>query len=262
VLEYRSADGRPERFPGLAAELARLKVDVIMTRGMPAALAAKKATATSPILMAGSGNPVGTGVVPGLAHPGGNVTGLSTIAGELGGKRLELLKEAVPGIVRIAFVVNASNPGFVSSRKAIEAGAQSLRLELLVVDVRQPEDFGPAFDAAVRQRADAVAVALDALTVANFRRIAELAAKHRLPSVYPAREFVDAGGLIAYGANYPDLYRRSVTYVDRIFRGAKPANLPIEQASTFELVISLKAAKALGLTIPPSLLLRADQVIE
>ena len=262
VIEYRSVDGWPDRFPGLAAEMVRMKMDVIMTRGTPAALAAKGATATIPIVMTGIGDPLGPGIVPSLARPGGNVTGLSGMVSELGGKRLELLKQAIPRIVRVGFVANGSNPAFASARKALEGSAQSLRLELLLLDVRKADDLAPAFEAAVRQGADAVDVALDSLTLANFRHIAALATKHRLPSIYPAPEFVEAGGLMAYGTNYSDLYRRAAIYVDKIFKGAKPGDLPIEQASTFELVINLKTARQLGVTLPQSLTVRADRVIQ
>jgi len=262
VIEYRSADGGPERFPALAADLVRLKMDVIMTRGTPAALAAKAATATIPIVMTAIGDPVGTGVVPRLAQPGGNVTGLSAMVGELGGKRLELLKQALPGLARVGHVANSTNPAFITARPAVEQAAKSLRLELFVLDLRKPEDLEPIFDAAVGKRVDAIVVSLDSVTLTHFQRIAELAAKHRLPSIYPAREFVEAGGLMSYGTNYADLYRRSATYVDRIFKGAKPGDLPIEQASTFALVINLKAARALGVTLPQSLTLRANELIQ
>jgi len=262
VIEYRSADGRPESFPGLATELVRLKVDLIVTRGTPAALAAEKATESIPIVMATSADPAGFGIVSSLARPGGNVTGLSTIAVELAGKRLELLKEAVPRIARIALIANMSSPASGSQWRQIEVAARSLGLEPQLLDVRTPEAFARAFDTAIKQRADAVQVANDTLTQTNLRRIVDLSAKHRLPSIFASREFVDAGGLMAYGPNFTDLYRRAATYVDKILKGAKPGDLPIEQPTKFELVINLKTAKALGLTIPQTLLLRADQVIE
>ena len=262
VIEYRSADGRPERFPGLATELVRLKVDLIVTRGTPAVLAAKKATGSIPIVMAMSADPAGFGIVSGLARPGGNVTGLSTFAVELAGKRLELLKEAIPRIARIAQLANMSSPVSVSQWRQIEVAARSLGLEPQLLDVRASEDFARAFDTAIKQRADAVQVVNDTLTQNNVRRIVDLSAKHRLPSIFGSREFVDAGGLMAYGPNFTDLYRRAATYVDKIFKGAKPADLPVEQPTKFELVINLKTARALGLTIPQSVLVRADQVIE
>jgi putative ABC transport system substrate-binding protein len=262
VIEYRSANGRPERFPGLATELVRLKVDLIVTRGTPAALAAEKATESIPIVMATSADPTRFGIVSSLARPGGNVTGLSTIAVELAGKRLELLKEAVPRIARIALIANMSSPASGSQWRQIEVAARSLGLEPQLLDVRTPEAFARAFDTAIKQRADAVQVANDTLTQTNLRRIVDLSAKHRLPSIFASREFVDAGGLMAYGPNFTDLYRRAATYVDKILKGAKPADLPIEQPTKFELVINLKTAKALGLTIPQTLLLQASQLIE
>ncbi|HEV8584389.1 MAG TPA: ABC transporter substrate-binding protein [Methylomirabilota bacterium] len=261
VMETRSADGRPERFPLLAAELVRLNVDVILTRGTPAAVAARNATATIPVVMLGSGDPVGAGLVSGLARPGGNITGLSAMVSELGGKRVELIKQAVPRIARIGFLTNGGNPTIVTAWPATEGAARALRLDARLLDVRKTEDLEPAFEAATRQRVEALVVGLDSVTLTNFKRIAELAARHRLPSIYPARDFVDAGGMMAYGTHYADLYRRAATYVDRIFRGAKPADLPIEQADRFELVINLKAARALGVTLPASLTVRADHLI-
>jgi putative ABC transport system substrate-binding protein len=262
AIEYRSADGRLERFPDLAAELVRLKVDLIVTRGTTGALAAKNATRTIPIVMATSGDPVAAGLVASLARPGGNVTGLSSINAELVGKRLGLLKEAIPGIARIAVVLNLSNPTLVTQRKQIEVAARSLGFQTQFLDVRKPEDLGRAFDTAVKQRADAVHVGLDFLAQSNLGRIVDLAAKHRLPTIYSTRDFVDAGGLMAYGVSRLEMYRHAATYVDKILKGAKPADLPVEQPNKFELVINLKTAKALGLTISPSLLQRADQVIE
>jgi putative ABC transport system substrate-binding protein len=260
-IEYRSADGRTDRFPDLVAELVRLKVDLIVTRGTTGALAAKNATRTIPIVMATSGDPVAVGLVASLARPGGNVTGLSSINAELVGKRLGLLKEAIPGIARIAVVLNLSNPTLVTQRKQIEVAARSLGFQAQLLDVRKPEDLRRAFDTAVKQRADAVHVGLDFLAQSNLGRIVDLAAKHRLPTIYSTRDFVDAGGLMAYGVSRLEMYRHAATYVDKIFKGAKPGDLPVEQPTKFELVINLKTAKALGLTIPQSLLLRADEVI-
>ena len=262
MIEYRSADGRSERFPDLAAELVRLKVDVILTRGTPAVMAAKNATGTIPVVMAASGDPVLSGVVSSLARPGGNVTGLSAVVVEVSGKRLELIREVAPGVSRVAALFNMSNPNDALQWKETETAAPTLRVQLQLLDVRKPGDFAGAFDAAVKGRAGALFVGLDALTWANHRPIVELAAKHRLPAIYGGREFVNAGGLIAYGVSYPHLYRRAASYVDKILKGAKPADLPIEQPTKFELVINLKTAKALGLTIPQSLLGRADEVIQ
>jgi putative ABC transport system substrate-binding protein len=260
IIEYRSADGRDERFPGLATELVRLKVDLILTRGTPATLAAKNASGTIPVIMTGVGDPVRQGVVASLARPGGNVTGLSPLVTELYPKRVELLRELLPGAVRLAALFNMSNPALPAQWKQVERAAQSLGFQPQLLDVRTPEDLGPAFDGAVRRRADALVVGLDTLTQANQRIIVDLAAKHRLAAIYASMEF--AGGLIVYGVNYPDWYRRAASFADRIFKGAKPADLPIEQPTKLELVINLKTAKALGLTIPPSVLARADQVIE
>jgi putative tryptophan/tyrosine transport system substrate-binding protein len=262
IIEYRSANGRIERFPELAAELVRLKVDVIVTRGTPAVQAAKNATATIPVVMAASGDPLGTGVVAGLPRPGKNVTGLSAFTIELLGKQVELLREVVPGIKRIAFLHNLENPVARTQWEAIKIANRSLSIEPLLLDVRRPEDLARAFDLAVAEHADALVVGNDTVTHANRSQVVELAAKHRLPAVYLAREIVDAGGLMTYGVSYPDLYHRAATFVDKILKGTKPADLPVEQPTKFELVFNLKTAKAIGLTIPESLLLRADEVIE
>ena len=262
MIEYRSADGRRERFPELATELVRLKVDVILTRGTPAVMAAKNATGTIPVVMAASGDPLLSGVVAGLARPGGNVTGLSAIVVEVTRKRLQLLREVVPGVSRIAVLFDMGNPNNALQWKETEIAAPSLGVQPQLLDVRKPGDFGGAFDAAIRQRAGAMVVGIDALTQANHRPIIDLAAKHRLPAIYASREFVDAGGLVAYGVSYPHLYHRAASFVDKILKGAKPADLPVEQPTKFELVVNLKTAKALGLTIPPTELLQADHVIE
>jgi putative ABC transport system substrate-binding protein len=262
VIEYRSADGRAERFPDLAAELVRLNVDLIVTRGTPAIFAAKNATKTIPVVMAASGDPLGAGVVAGLARPGGNVTGLSAFVTELQAKRLELLREMVPRIDRIAALLNMSSPAEPPQWEETKAAARTLAIEPQLLDVRKPEDLSRAFETAIRQRADALVVGINVLTQANRQPIADLATKHRLPAIYASREFVDAGGLVALGVSYPDLYRRAATYVDKILKGAKPADLPIEQPTKFELMINLKTAKALGLEVPPMLLARADEVIE
>jgi putative ABC transport system substrate-binding protein len=261
VLEYRSAGGRPNAFPALAEELVRLKVDLILTRGTAAVTAAKNATSTIPIVMAASGDPLGTGVVSGLARPGGNVTGLSALAAEVSGKRLQLLKETVPGIRRIAAVLDKGTGFMPQQWRSTEQSARAMGIEPRLVEIEKAEDLRPAFDAVVKHRADAVVVGLGPVMQGNVARIVELATKHRLPSVFTSREMVDAGGLMAYGVSYPDAYRRAATYVDKIFKGAKPADLPIEQPTKFEFVLNLKTAKALGITIPHAVLLRADEVL-
>lgn len=258
IIAYRSAEGRGERFTELTTEL--LNVDVIVTRGTPAVLAAKKATTTTPIVMAAVGEPLM--VVASLAHPGGNITGLSGYSTDLEAKRAQLIKELVPDAVRIAGLYNMSNPVVPPQWNQLQTAAQKLGIEPQLLDVRRPEDIAPAFDAASGQHAGALMVGVDALTQENRTLIAELAADHRLPAIYVSKEYVDAGGLIAYGPGYPDLYRRAAIYVDKILRGASPSDLPIEQPTKFELIINLKAAKALGLTIPPTLLAKADAVIE
>ena len=260
VIEYRSADGRDERFAGLATELVRLNVDLILTRGTPAALAAKNATGTIPVVITGLADPVGQGIVASLARPGGNITGVSAIVTELYAKRVELLRELLPRASRISALFNMSNPSLPPAWKEIETAARSLGMQPQLLDVRKPEDLGPAFDGAVRRRTDALVVGLDTLTQASQRLIVDLAAKHRLPAVYASMEF--AGGLVVYGVNYPGHYRRAATFADRIFKGTQPGDLPVERPTKFELIINLKTARAIGLTIPPSLLLRADQVME
>ena len=218
------------------------------------------ATATIPVVITGTGDPVQQGIAASLARPGGNVTGLSAQVTDIYAKRVQILKELVPRAVRVTALFNMSNPSIPPAWKEVEKSAPSLGMQPQLLDVRKPEDLGPAFDSAIRQRADGLVVGLDTLTQANQRLIVDLAAKHRLPAMYASMEF--AGGLIIYGVNYPDHYRRAASFVDRIFKGALPADLPIEQPTKFDLVINMKTAKALGLTIPQSLLLRADQVIE
>ena len=262
VIEYRSADGRDDRFPGLARELLALKVDVIVTRGTPAAKAVKNATSTVPVVMMASGDPVGVGLVTSLARPGGNITGLSAIVGELSPKRLELIREIVPGLARIAVLANTSNDAVRRDWARIETAARSLGVQSQLLDLRESDALGPTFDDASARRADALVVVIDAITQANQQRIVDLAMKHRLPAIYSSREFVNAGGLISYGVSYPDLYRRAATYVDKILKGTKPADLPVVQPTKFELVINLKTAKALGIEVRPSLLALADEVIE
>ena len=262
VIEYRSADGQAGRFPDLAAELVRLQVDLIVTRGTPAAQAAKKITETIPIVMAASGEPLVSGLVTSLARPGGNITGLSALTQQLQAKRLALFKEMLPGITRIAALTNMSNPILSGEWHDTGMAARALGVQTLLIDVRRPEEIARAFDTAIKERADAVVVSIDTVTQSSRESIAELAAKHRLPAIYSSREFVDAGGLISYGVNFPDLYRRAATYVDKILKGAKPGDLPVEQPNKFELVINLQTARALGLTVPPTFLARADEVIE
>ena len=261
VIEYRSADGQAERFPRLASELVRLNVDVIVTRGTPAALAAKQATGTIPIVMASSGDPLGTRIVVSLARPGGNVTGLSAFSTEVQGKLLELLREIVPHLTRVAFLFNMSNPVQQAQWEEAETAARSARLQPQLLNVRTARDLEPAFDEAARQRAGAVIVGNDALTQAHRRQIIEALAQRHLPDIFRDREFVETGGLMSYGIHYPDSYRRAAVYVDKILKGAKPSDLPVERPTKFELIINLKTAKALGLTIPPSVLARADVVI-
>jgi putative ABC transport system substrate-binding protein len=260
IIEYRSADGRGERFAELTADLLHLNVDVIVTRGTPAVLAAKKATTTTPIVMAAMGEPLM--VVASLAHPGGNITGLSGYTTDLEAKRAEVIKELVPGAVRIAGLYNMGNPVVPPQWDQLQAAARKLGMEPQLLDVRKTEDIAPAFDDAIRQRADALMVSVDALTQENRTLIAQMAANHRLPAIYVSKEYIDAGGLIAYGVNYPDLYRRAAIYVDKILRGASPSNLPVEQPTKFELIINLKAARAIGIEVPMTLSVRADEVIE
>jgi putative tryptophan/tyrosine transport system substrate-binding protein len=259
IIEYRSADGRAERFPALASELVRLKVDLIVTRGTPAAKAAKSTTGTIPVVMAAMGDPLV--VVASLAHPGGNITGVTTFSTELTGKRIELLKELVPSLSRVALLHNMGNPVAPPEWEETKTAARSLGVQAELLDVRSQDDLSRAFELAVRQHVDALLIGIDGLTQMHQQSIVDLAARHKLPAVYPDREFVEAGGLIAYAVNYPDLYFRAAGLIDKIFKGAKPAELPVEQPTKFEVVINLKTAKALGITIPQSLLLRADEVI-
>jgi putative ABC transport system substrate-binding protein len=261
-IVYRSSDGRDERFPGLASELVGLKVHLILIRGTPAAMAAKSATQTIPVVMAASGDPVGSGLVASLGRPGGNVTGLSSALTEVYAKRVELLKELLPKLARIAAIFNMGNPVTPPQWSVVEASARSLGIEPQLLDVRRPEDLPRAFDAAAKQRTEALVVGLDGVTQGNLRLIAELAAKQRLPSIYAEKAYVNFGGLITYGASDQHMYHRAAYFVDRIFKGAKPADLPVEQPTMFQLVINLKTAKALGLTIPQSVLVRADELIE
>src|SRR5262245_8145413 len=261
IIEYRNAEGKIERYPDLVVDLVGLKVDVIFTSSTPGALAAKNATKTIPIVFTNVGDPVANGLVASLARPGGNITGLSTLAPELSGKGLELLKETIPKLSRVAVVWNPDNPGKTSSFKETEVAAQALRLQLQSLEVRGPNDVEPAFQAAKKERAVALIVLRDVVVTSQMTRILELALKNQMPAIYGDRGFVDAGGLMSYGPNIDDLFRRAATYVDKILQGTKPADLPIERPSKFELVINLKTAKQIGLTIPPNVLARADKVI-
>ena len=261
TIEYRWAEDKYDRLPDLAAELVRLKVDVIVTHTTPGTLAAKHATTTIPIVMAISGDAVATGLVASIARPGGNITGSSFFFPELNAKRLELLTEARPTARRMAALVNPINPAHALALKARESLAAALKVELEVVEVRAPQDVSDIFSAMVKRRVEAISVLDDPMLIANARQIADLAVSTRLPTI-GFREIVDAGGLIAYSVDFPAAWRRAAGFVDQILKGAKPADLPVEQPTKFDLVINLKTAKALGLTIPPSLLQRADLVIE
>jgi putative ABC transport system substrate-binding protein len=261
ILEYRWAEGTYDRLPVLAAELVRLKPDLVLTHGTAGTRAAKQATTTIPIVMAVSGDAVATGLVASLAHPGGNITGSSFFNPELAAKRLELLKEVVPALTRVAVLMNPGNPVNEVSLQAMERTARSLGLELQQVNVGGPEEFNVAFSTIVKGRAGALSVFDDAMLIAQARRVADLAAKNRLPTI-GFSELAEAGGLMSYGVNFPDLWRRAATYVDKILKGAKPADLPVEQPTKFEFIINLKIAKQIGLTIPQSVLYRADKVIK
>ncbi|MBI2210333.1 MAG: ABC transporter substrate-binding protein [Deltaproteobacteria bacterium] len=261
-IEYRYAEGKRDRLPELAGDLVRLKVDVIVAAVNTDALAAKKATRTIPIVVASAGDPVTLGLVESLARPGGNVTGLSQIAPELAGKRLELLKEIVPKLSRVAVLWNPQGTTSPLSWKEIQLPARELGVQLHSLEARSLKDFDKAFEEAARTRAGALAIMPDPLFAGNLKRIAELAAKSRLPSIFHLEEFVASGGLVAYGVDRPDQFRRAAVYVDKILKGAKPADLPVEQPTKFELVINLKTAKQIGLTIPPNVLARADKVIK
>ena len=261
VIEWRYANGHYEEIPQLAADLVERKVDVIVVDATPAARATLRATSTIPIVMAAVADPVGSGLVASLAHPGGNITGLSLMMTDLTAKRLQLLKEAIPRAARVAILWNPDTPPHRNVIQELKAVAPSLSIELTFVSVRRPEEFDAAFSAASRVRARALYVIEDPFFLVHRPTLLKLASKARLPAMYGLRQFVDAGGLISYGANASDLFRRSAGYVDRILKGAKPADLPIEQPTKFELVVNLKTARALGITMPESILLRADEVI-
>jgi len=260
AIEYRWAEGRPERFAEIAAEFVRLKVDMIVTVG-GAVLAAKQATSAIPIVFAAANDPLGSGLVPSLARPGGNVTGLSSQAADLAGKRVELLREVVPGLGRLAIMSNPGYPAAVLEMGEAESAARTLGLDVVRLEITRAQDIAPAFEA-LKGRAEALYVATDPILNSYHVRIITLANLARLPMIATQREFVEAGGLMSYGPNYPDLFRRAGDYVDKILRGAKSGDLPVEQPTKFDLVINLTAAKALGLAIPEPFLLRADEVIE
>jgi putative ABC transport system substrate-binding protein len=262
LIEYRWAEGNYERFPSLIAELIALKADVIVTAGTPAALAVKKATASIPLVMVAVGDPIGTGLVASLGHPGGNATGLTSIAPELEGKRLELLKEVLPKVSRVAVLWNPANAYQISSEKEVQAAAKVLHILVASLPVRNHEELGNALATIPRERVDAVLVLADRLFLHNRERIADFVITNRLPAMNAYRELVEAGGLISFGPSYAVMHRQAATYVDKILKGAKPADLPVEQPAKFELVINLKSARALGITIPQSVLARADEVIQ
>jgi ABC-type uncharacterized transport system substrate-binding protein len=262
ALEIRWAEGKRDQLFDLAVELVRLRVDCIITGGFTATQAAKKATSTIPIVMAHASDPVRDGLVASLSRPGGNITGLSHMATELAGKRLELVKEAVPKLSRVAVLLSTTNPMQALNFKETEAASGILGVTVRSVEVREANDFEGAFQAAVKGRADAVLAFADALFNTHRKKIVDLATKNRLPAMYTEPEYIDAGGLMVYGPSISDLYRRAAIYVDKILKGAKPAELPVERPIKFELIINLKAAKQIGLTIPPNVLARADKVIK
>jgi ABC-type uncharacterized transport system substrate-binding protein len=261
TIELRSAEGRPERAHEIATEFVRRKVDVIVTSGTPIVAVAKQATSTIPIVFAVAGDPVGNGLVASLARPGGNVTGLSLMQVDIAGKRLELLHQMVPGLRRLGIMGNFSNPPLALELSEVQKMANRLGLEVVTCEIRRPEDIAPAFDT-LKARAEALYVEADTHVVANRTRIIILALAARLPAIFNSREYVKEGALLSYGPNFPELFRRAADYVDKILRGTKPGDIPVEQPTKLDLVINLTTAKALGLTIPESFLLRADEVIE
>jgi putative tryptophan/tyrosine transport system substrate-binding protein len=262
AIEYRYAEGKLDRLPALASELVRLKVDVVLTAGPAATRSAKQATATIPIVMGFHDDPVGSGVADSLARPGGNITGLSTLAPEISGKQLELLREITPKLSRVAVLGHATQPGNPQALREINLAADAVGLQLQYLEIQAPKDIETAFQAASKERAGAVLVMASPITFTQRRQVVDLAVKSRLPTIYSRPEYVEDGGLVFYGVSYTDLFRRAATYVDKILKGAKPADLPIEQPKKFEFIINLKAAKQIGLTIPPNVLARADRVIK
>jgi len=260
-IEYRWADGNYERFPALIAELLAHKVDVIVTAGTPATLAVKRATTSVPLVMIAVGDPIGTGLVPSLGHPGGNITGLTSISTEMDAKRLELLREVAPGVSHIAVLWNAASPLQVLAEKQVRAAAEALRTRVLSLGVKTAEEIRDALAVIARERPDALLVLADRLLLHHRALIMDFAARHRLPGVHAYRELAEAGGLMSFGPSYVEMHRRAAYFVDRILKGTKPGDLPVERPPTFELVINLKAAKALGLAIPQSVMLRATDII-
>jgi putative tryptophan/tyrosine transport system substrate-binding protein len=262
VIEWRYGDGKLDRLPALAAELVRLKVDVIVTAAPPPTRAAKQATVTIPIVMAFDDDPVGSGFVASLNRPGGNITGLSTQSPEISGKQLEFLREIVPKLSRVGVLGDVTRPGVPQALREINVVADAFRVQVQYLEVRGPKDIETAFRAATKERADALIVLGSPVLRSQQKQVVDLAVKSRFPAIYSVPEFVEDGGLMTYGVNIKDLYRRAATYVDKILKGAKPAELPVEQPTKFELVINLKTAKQIGLTIPPNVLARADKVIK
>jgi putative ABC transport system substrate-binding protein len=260
IIEYRATGGQVERFPELASELVGLKVDLIVTRGTPAAQAAKNATGAIPLIMATMGDP--SAIVASFARPGGNITGVTTFSTELMAKRIEILKELVPNLARVALLHNMSNPAVPPEWRETQVAARALGLEAELLDVRNERDLDSAFELAVQHHVGGLAIGADGLTQLHQDAIVALAARNKLPAIYPSREFVEIGGLLTYAVNYPALYFQFARFIDMIFKGAKPGDLPVEQPTKFELVINLKTARALSLTVPDPLLARADQVIE
>ena len=261
-IEYRWAEGQYERLPKLVAELLAAKVELIVTAGTPATLAVKRATTSVPLVMIAVGDPVGNGIVPSLARPGGNITGLSSIAPELEGKRLELLREIIPNLSHVALFLNPTNPFHVTSMKQARPAAEKLGIKLLVLEVKKTDELEAAFGEILKQRPQAMLILADRVFLHDRRQLMEFATKHRLPTMNPYRELVEAGGLISYGPSYEDMHRRAADYVDKILKGSKPGDLPVELPTKFDLRINLKAAKAIGVKISESFLLQADQVIE
>jgi putative tryptophan/tyrosine transport system substrate-binding protein len=261
VIEYRTSEGRAGRYPRLAAELARLPVDVLIARGTPGALAAKDAAAQIPVVAIGVSEPLETGLVASLERPGGHVTGIAVLIKDLETRRVDVLRALAPKTVRVAGLMNFGNPALMTAWKVLEEAAHGFKLDTVVIDVRKPEHFAGAFDAAKARKADAVVVQLGALDPAQRRRVVELAARHRMPAVYGSRLYVDAGGLVSYGVDTPQLFYRAATFVDKIVKGAKPAELEMEQPTKFELIINRKTVRSLDLVIPPDLLLRSNEIV-
>jgi putative ABC transport system substrate-binding protein len=262
VIEYRWAEGSHEKLGAFAAELVRLKPALLMTSGTPASRALKEATKQIPVVLLGVADPVGVGLVASLARPGGNITGLSLSGVDIAGKRAELLREIVPGLARVGIVWNPANAGAALAAREVGVAARALGLQSELLEVRRPDDFKTAFDVAAKGRVGGMIVLEDPLTVTHRRKITGLASERHLPAIFGLKEFVEVGGLMSYAPSYVDVYRRAAVFVDKILRGARPADLPVEQPTRFELVINRKTARALGLTVPSSLLLRADQIIE